>query len=602
MSRRRLLDRRLRSRYWPVLVLVLVGGASLGVIRWSHVTWRNSLSQTVAALDNAQRARLDLARIQSNLRQLIAAQGRRHDVVLGAWGAFLVAVALTVHAVSRARGRSEARYRLLSTLAPVGIFRCDETGRCDGVNDAWRRLTGRNDWAARPWFEAVRAEDRDGVLERWRGLVAQGAPFAHEFRLNGPGADVWVLGLCRGVMGPDGARAGFVGTLTDVTERRTIEAQLRHAQKMEAVGQMTSGIAHDFRNILTVVEATAESVERTLPVSADDELRGELDELRLAVRRGADITGKLLAFGRMDHLAVAPLDLREAVAEGVPMLRRLVPEGVEIVADVPDEAVVAQADLNAVTHILANLTANARDAMPGGGTVRIGVGHVRHEGGAGPALPPGEYVLVTVGDTGTGMDDATRARIFDPFFTTKPPGAGTGLGMPMVLRLVEAQGGAITVTSAPGAGTTVRLYFRTASRPEPAPAVAERAPIRGGDEMILLVEDDEALRRAEQRALERLGYQVLVAADGLEALEVLRRHAAEVKLVVSDSSMPRLTGRELYATIRREGMSVPFLFASGYGPGESPDGSVPEAEAPYLPKPWTLEDLADKVRQVLDRG
>ena len=599
MSRRWLLDRRLRFRYWPVLVLVLGGGASLGVIRWSHVTWRNSLSQTVAALERSADAIEQ--RIQDNLRQLIAAQERRHDVVLGAWGVFLVAVALTVHGASRARARSEARYRLLSTLAPVGIFRCDETGRCDGVNDAWRRVTGRIDWAGRPWFEGVRAEDRDGVLERWRGLVAQGAPFAHEFRLGGPGAEVWVLGQCRAVTGPDGARAGFVGTLTDVTERRTIEAQLRHAQKMEAVGQMTSGIAHDFRNILTVVEATAHSVERILP-GADAGLRQDVEDLRKAVQRGADITGKLLAFGRMDHLAVAPVDLCEAVAESIPMLRRLVPASVEIVADLPDEAIVAQADLNAVTHILANLTANARDAMPGGGTVRIGVGRARHEGGGGPALPPGEYVVVTVGDTGTGMDDATCARIFDPFFTTKPPGAGTGLGMPMVLRLVEAQGGAITVTSAPGAGTTARLYFRAATRPEPGSAAAERAPLRGGDEMILLVEDDEPLRRAEQRALERLGYRVLVSADGLEALEVLRRRAVEIALVVSDSSMPRLAGRELYATIRREGMSVPFLFASGYGPGESPGGSVPEAEVPYLPKPWTLEDLAEKVREVLDRG
>jgi PAS domain S-box-containing protein len=470
------------------------------------------------------------------------------------------------------------------------------------VNDAWRRITGRDDWAGRPWFEGVRAEDRDGVLERWRGLVAQGAPFAHEFRLGSPaGADVWVLGQCRAVTGPDGTREGFVGTLTDVTERRAIEAQLRHAQKMEAVGQMTSGIAHDFRNILTVVQATAESVERNLP-AADADLRLDLEDLRKAARRGADITRKLLAFSRMDHLAVAPVDLCEAVAEGIPMLRRLVPATVEIAAELPDEAMVAEADLDAVSHILANLTANARDAMPGGGTVRIGVGHVRHEGGGGPALPPGAYVMVSVSDTGTGMDDATRARIFDPFFTTKPPGAGTGLGMPMVLRLVEDQGGAITVTSAPGAGTTVRLYFRAASRPEPVSAAAAPAPLRGGHELILLVEDDEALRRAAQRALERLGYRVLAAADGLEALEVLRRHAAEIALVVSDSTMPRLTGPELYATIRREGMSVPFLLASGYGPGEPVGESVPDAAVPSLPKPWTLEDLAEKVREVLDRG
>ena len=293
------------------------------------------------------------------------------------------------------------------------------------------------------------------------------------------------------------------------------------------------------------------------------------------------------------------------VADLQGFLRRILPADVEIVTCGDEDLPEVRADIHAAEQILFNLATNARDAMADGGVLHIETHRVRldeERRNACGAPHPGDYVCLFVGDTGTGMDEETRRRMFEPFFTTKPPGKGTGLGLATVYGMAKQHGAGIEVDSEPGKGTRFRIYFPVA---EDAAGVARREAsqpeVRGGSETILLVEDDDQLRRSAKRILEEAGYQVLTAADGLEALDVLRQGAA-VGLVFSDLVMPRLGGRGLYDAARREGHTVPFLFASGYSDPEARGRSSLDPSTPLLRKPWTGPDLLVRVREMLDRA
>jgi CheY-like chemotaxis protein len=286
------------------------------------------------------------------------------------------------------------------------------------------------------------------------------------------------------------------------------------------------------------------------------------------------------------------------------MLRRILPADIAVVVTAGQTTPECRADLHAIEQIVFNLATNARDAMPAGGTLRMETGRAqlsedqRHAVGATGA-GANEWAYLAVEDTGAGMDEETRRRMFEPFFTTKPSGKGTGLGMATVYGLVKQHGGAIDVESAVGKGTRIKVYLPAVA--PGAEALHQRArdgrQLQGGTETILVVDDESDLRRAAQRILERAGYRVLTAADGQEALDVLR--GQPIHLVLSDLVMPRLGGRGLYEAARRAGIAPPFLFASGYSPGDD-RGSTP-ADVPVLNKPWTHEDLLGRVREVLDR-
>ncbi|HTY07483.1 MAG TPA: PAS domain S-box protein [Gemmatimonadales bacterium] len=404
------------------------------------------------------------------------------------------------------------------------------------------------------------------------------------------------------VLDEHGAPTHFIGVGRDITEQRRLEAQLRQAQKMEAVGQLTGGIAHDFNNVLGVILANAELIaagNRTL----DPGVSEDLADIRAAAARGAGMVRKLLGFSRLAELQLVPLDLGEAVQGFGSMLRRVVPESVDIAVRIEERLPAVRADVGAVEQILMNLATNARDAMPDGGRLEIAV--ARHtlgeEDRADHAwIEPGDYVSIAVADSGHGMDAETQRRIFDPFFTTKPPGKGTGLGMPMIYGLTKQQRGFVHVYSEVGHGTTVRIYLPV--DPESA-AVALSPPAaesvaRGRGESILLVEDEETLRRAGRRILERLGYRVLVAGDGVEALETYRANR-DIDLIVSDLVMPRMGGRELYQAVRHLG-SPRFILASGYAATELQTVGRLDDVVRHLPKPWTVAEMARAVREVLD--
>ena len=385
----------------------------------------------------------------------------------------------------------------------------------------------------------------------------------------------------------------------DITERRLLECQLRQAQKMEAVGRLTGGIAHDLNNVLTVVLADADLIAAELG-EIEGDVKEDLDDLRSAARRGAGMIRKLVSFSRSANLRMATLDLGSAVEEQVPAMRRLLPENVQLIARINPTGLV-RVDQAALEQIVMNLATNARDALRQGGSfiVETGCGWLgplpRH-----PWAREGHYAFLKVIDTGVGMDQRTQASMFEPFFTTKPPTDGGGLGMAMVYGLVKQHEGFVLVDSKPGEGTTVSIYLPPAPKLDQAEETGANRPAEtgAGGETILLVEDEDALRRAGQRILERLGYVVIIANNGQRGLEILREKGESIDLVISDMVMPKIGGRAFYEAARVQHKDVRFLFTSGYAPSTSSE-STPVPDVPFIQKPWTFDELSRKVREVL---
>jgi len=355
---------------------------------------------------------------------------------------------------------------------------------------------------------------------------------------------------------------------------------------------------------LTVILANTDMIERGLHPD-QEELSDDLADLRRAAQRGSDMVRKLLGYSRRGMIALKPLNVATVIADLLPTLRRILPESIDVRFVPRATEAVVMADEGALEQILFNLATNARDAMPEGGVLRIEVSDVLVDSDLkalqGWGAEGGEYVLLCVGDTGHGMDEGTKERIFDPFFTTKPPGLGTGLGMAMIYGLVKQQDGFIEIESALGQGTSVALYFplaaETTTRDAAAAAVAASSD---GTETILLVEDEAAIRRAAKRLLEKKGYTVLLAGDGVEALDVFERHDSNIDLVITDVVMPRLGGRQLYESLRQRGPEIRFLFTSGYTARDMRDTESLDPAWPFLQKPWNVDELLQHVREILD--
>ena len=407
-----------------------------------------------------------------------------------------------------------------------------------------------------------------------------------------------------------GTAIAVVTSCEDITERkrietgiREVEAQLRQAQKMEAVGQLTGGIAHDFNNILTVIMANAELISASLTDGTPDDHSG-LHELTTVALRGRAMIKRLMGICRQAKLAPEPLDPTQIVSELMPSVFTLLPEDVEGRHSIDESLPDIHADRGALEQILLNLVTNARDAMEDKGVlhaearrVALDSAHCQSRGWG----HVGEYVCISVSDTGSGMDEDTVDRIFDPFFTTKPVGKGTGLGMSVVYGFMKQQQGFVDVESEVGKGTKVMLYFPLAAELTKAegetPAKAE-LPI--GTETILVVEDESPIRRVAVRVLERSGYTVLSAADGAEGLDLYKQRASEIDLVITDVMMPKMSGTQMYKMIRQESEDVKFLFTSGYAPQDARTNIVLDPTIPYLLKPWTLAEFLLQVRCVLD--
>ncbi len=406
------------------------------------------------------------------------------------------------------------------------------------------------------------------------------------------------------VMDAGGRVTHFVGVQADVTERRRLEDQFRQAQKMEAIGQLAGGVAHDFNNLLTVINSYSTLLLED--AGADSPTREMLIEIRKAGDRAGALTRQLLAFSRKQMLEPKVLNLNSIVSDTEKMLRRLIGEDIVLTLRLSPELGLVKADPGQVSQILINLAVNARDAMATNGRLTIATGNVVLDAAYChdfPDLAPGEYVLLTVQDTGVGMDAATIARAFEPFFTTKGIGKGTGLGLATVHGIVKQSRGHVAIDSEPGHGATFRVYLPRVSdaRAEPGvPAVLQ--PMPPGLETVLLVEDEAAVRVLAQRILYRCGYEVLEAANGEEALRLSELHPGPIHLLISDVVMPYLGGGELAQRILERRPECKVLFLSGYMDDAVIRHGVQSAEYAFLQKPFTPSSLAQKVESVLRDG
>ncbi|HTT66690.1 MAG TPA: ATP-binding protein [Gemmatimonadales bacterium] len=504
-------------------------------------------------------------------------------------------------AAEQALRDSEERYRLLFDANPTPLYLFDPvTLRFLAVNEAAIRQYGftREEFQRMTVVELRPAEDVPALMEHFAAPAADGVRRGR-FRHRRKDGTVFEVDVVAHAMDVGGTSTRLV-IATDVSERTDLERQLRQAQKMEAVGQLAGGMAHDFNNLLSTILTTAELMGGELP--ADSALRDDLETIRTAAGHGATLTAKLLAFSRRKTLEYQTLAVDELLADFGRVVRRLIPESIELTLALGAAQARIHADPGAVEQIVMNLVTNARDAMPGGGTLTIATARTTMDEDftqSHAGTRPGDYVVLSVRDTGAGMDTDTLRKVFEPFFTTKPVGVGTGLGMSMVYGLVKQHQGYVDVASRAGSGTTVTVYLPVVEGAV-APAAAEE-PARAGasaGETILLVEDEPALRRAATRVLAKSGYRVLTAGDGRDAIDLLE-HEPRVDLVITDVVMPRLGGNELIRELRERGRHVRVLFTSGY-PGRGDEREEMEPGFPFLTKPWTIPELLGAVRAALD--
>jgi PAS domain S-box-containing protein len=511
---------------------------------------------------------------------------------------------------------SERKYRLLVENSHDIIYTLGLDGNLTFVSPGWTALLGHptDQIVGKSFKDFVHVEDVERCQAFLQTVLGMGRPQAGiEYRVRHvDGSWRWHSSNGAPLRDETARVVGYEGVATDVTERKTaeiararLEEQLRASQKMEAIGSLAGGVAHDFNNLLAVILGyTTFAIDG---LAEDAPLRPGLLEIKKAGERGTALTRQLLAFGGRQVLQPVPLDLNEVAAGVEGMFRRVLGEDIDLVQSLAPDLGLTLADPGQIEQVLMNLVVNARDAMPEGGRLTIATCNLDvddEEAAHKVGVKPGCYVQIAVTDTGTGMDQRTRARMFEPFFTTKEKGKGTGLGMSTAYGIVKQSQGNIWADSEPGQGTTIKVYLpRTAS---PAAAMgAGRPAVPGpstGAETILLAEDDEALCGIAGSVLGTAGYTVLTAADGAEALLIGRRLGGDLDLLVTDVVMPRMNGSELARELSRTLPDLKVLYMSGYIDDTIGHRGVLDAGTHFLPKPFSAADLTRKVREVLDGG
>ena len=497
--------------------------------------------------------------------------------------------------------RSESNFRSLVMNAPYGICRCDALGILQDANpalvalfgyDSAAELTGRHLGSlyadAQQWFQTA---DYFRARKEFNNLTTE--------CVRKDGASIVARISGRSI--PNGKDGGaFEIFIEDVTETRTLELQFRQAQKMEAIGRLAGGIAHDFNNLLMVISGYSEFLLERL--GSDPRLRGPAQEISNATQRATSLTRQLLAFSRKQVLEFKLLSLNSIVSDTDRMLRRLIGEDIRLRLHLQSNLALAKADPAQIEQVIMNLAVNARDAMPHGGELLIETANVTvDERTASPGAIPshGSYVMLAVSDTGAGIDSETQTHIFDPFFTTKPAGKGTGLGLATVYGIVKQSGGYIRVVSQLGQGARFEIFLPqvegTADSLKPPKLSTE---VRGGNETILLAEDSAALRAFLCENLQKLGYKVLPARDGPEALHVAEHEPIPIHLLITDVVMPGMSGPDLVSQMKSLRPDIKVLLMSGYP--EDHAGRNPDLDPQsFLQKPFEMADLAQKIRAAL---
>ncbi len=530
-------------------------------------------------------------------------------------------------AIERDRDKSqlraaEDRYRTLVERLPAITYVAElgAGGPWHYVSPQIQSILGFSpaEWLSDPlnWLNHIHAEDREIALAAEAHFQQNQDLFQAEYRMFArDGRLLWFRDEGVMLQAAAGNRALLMqGVLYDITEHKRLEEQLRHSQKLEALGQLAGGVAHDFKNLLMVVQAHNERLRGRL--TPGDPAHQDAVEIDRAVTRATALTQQLLAFSRRQVLQLKALDLNTVLTEVAKMLDRLIPANIELKILPAASPNRVKADPGQIEQVILNLAVNARDAMPQGGRLTIQTGNIELQetlAGSHAQIPPGKYVVLTISDTGIGMHSEIQARIFEPFFTTKKPGKGTGLGLAIVYGVIKQTGGWITVSSEVGNGTTFDIYFPQALELEEnanskfkfkddrvteiksSPA----SPARG-TETILLVEDQDGIRDLVREFLQKNGYTVLHAMDGNEALEIAAKYQNSIHLLLTDVVMPNLGGRELARRLTQPRPRMKVLFMSGYPDHATWSSELVDDTATVLQKPFPLETLARKIRTLFD--
>lgn len=498
---------------------------------------------------------------------------------------------------------SERDLKRAQSMARIGSWRIDLNSGMVVASEEAYRIYGLNypgSLSVKDVQEAPLPEYRAALDSSLEQLIHQGKPYDVEFRICRV-SDKETRNI-HSVAEFDAGKNIVVGTIHDITERVKLESQLRQSHKMESVGRLAGGVAHDFNNMLGVILGHAElAMDDTDP---DDVRHSHLTQILQAAQRSADITRQLLAFARKQTISPKILDFNEAIAGLLNMLRRLIGENIDLSWQSASDAWPVKMDPAQIDQILANLCVNARDAIKGVGKITIETGTMSFDEDYcddHPGFLPGDYVMLAVSDNGRGMDKETLDKLFEPFFTTKEMGKGTGLGLSMVYGIVKQNNGFINVYSEPGKGTTFRIYL-----PRHRGTISDRLPKKvrhipkAQGETILIVEDESAILELGQTMLERLGYKVLTAGTPGEAMELAGAHPHTVGLLITDVVMPEMNGRDLAAGIVAHFPQIKVLFMSGYTANVIAHHGVLDEGVSFLQKPFSVHEFAVKVRQVLD--
>jgi PAS domain S-box-containing protein len=503
---------------------------------------------------------------------------------------------------------SEERFRLLVESAKdFAMYMVGPEGHVTTWNDGAQRMKGYGSAEIIGRHISCFYTEEDQRQGKPAELLATAAGVGRAedvgWHVRREGSRFWANSILTALRATDGKLRGYTHVIRDITHRKQLEEQLYQAQKMEAVGRLAGGVAHDFNNVLTIITGYGDLLLKRFP--PEDSAHGLMREILMAGERAAGLTRQLLAFSRRQVLAPKILKLNAVIAETHKMLRRLIGEDIQLQMVTEPELGAVKADAGQIDQVLLNLAVNARDAMPQGGRLLIETKNVDLNEASAAAhddLPPGPYVMLTVSDTGCGMDESTRAHLFEPFFTTKEVGKGTGLGLATVYGIIKQSGGHIEVETAVGKGTTFRIYLpRLSEAAAPAVGKIDASPSVPGSEVILLVEDEPALREMTAMVLRQQGYTVLEARDGSKAIRVAQQHRGPIDLVLTDMVMPLMNGFQLVQHLTAARPEMQVLYMSGYTDSAFVRGGVARGEVQLLQKPFSPDALTRKVRELLDQ-
>jgi two-component system, cell cycle sensor histidine kinase and response regulator CckA len=493
---------------------------------------------------------------------------------------------------------SEKRFRSLSESSPMGIFQADTQGQYTYANARWQSMSGLTleQSLGKGWMQSIYREDRAVIFTQWQDCVREKSDFSAEFRLIKPDGELrWISTRAAAIANEDGEAIGFVGTHEDISDKKSLEQQFLHAQRLESLGTLAGGIAHDLNNILTPILAAAQLLPLTLP-NLDERNQRIVQMLVDSSRRGSNLVQQILSFARGMDGQRTLLQVGHLLAEVISIIRQTFPRNIEIERDIlTRELWTVSADATQLHQVFMNLCVNARDAMPDGGTLSITAENLlTDENYARMNLEAhvGPYVVITISDTGFGMAPHVIEHIFAPFFTTKKEGKGTGLGLSTVMGIIKSHGGFINVYSEVGTGSYFKVYLPATESAVPAHFAEDAAnPLRGNGELILTVDDETSIREITKISLEAFNYQVITAKDGVEALALFAKQYQEISFVLLDLMMPSLDSATIIRTLQTIDPQVQIITMSGLATSESLVSSMSQNVRAFLAKPFTAQDL-----------